>query len=144
MATTAISAVLTGPPALSRFDSVESVFRDLDVQSPSSLGDDSTPDTELSLSSEPPLELDAKKASVFTDAKANARRKAASLSLEEQVGSPFKMMSGRMVLTRHRFLYLELQIIGGQLAYRKKEYLRSKHLMGRTVLVVLSSRLGHE
>jgi hypothetical protein len=141
MATTAISAVRTGPSALSRFDSVESVS---DVQSPSSLGDDSTPDTELSLSSEPPLELDAKKASVFTDAKANARRKAASLSLEEQVGAPVKMMLGRMALTRHRFLYLEPQITGGQLAYRQKEYLRSKHLMDRTVLVVLSSRPGHE
>ena len=144
MATTAISAVLPGPPALSRFDSVESVFRDSDVQSPSSLGDDSTPDTELSLSSEPPLELDAKKASAFTNAKANARRKAASLSVEEQVWCTIRYDAGGMVLTRHRFLYSELQITGGQLAYRQKEYLRSKHLMGLTVPVVLSSRLGHE
>jgi hypothetical protein len=85
MATTTISAVLTAPPALTRLDSVETVSRESDVQSPSSLGDDSTPDTELSLSSEPPLELGTKKISTSIDPKANARRKAASLSLEEQV-----------------------------------------------------------
>jgi hypothetical protein len=83
MATTAISEVLMEPPRLMSFDSVDSISRDSEIQSPSSLGDDSTPDTELSLSSEP--EVDHKKPSSFIDTKANARSKAASLSLEEQV-----------------------------------------------------------
>lgn len=65
------------------FDSVDSISRDSEIQSPSSLGDDSTPDTELSLASEP--EIDHKKPSSSIDKKANARSKAASLSLEEQV-----------------------------------------------------------
>jgi hypothetical protein len=71
------------PPRLMSFDSVDSISRESEIQSPSSLGDDSTPDTELSLSSEP--EVDHKKPSIFIDMKANARSKAASLSLEEQV-----------------------------------------------------------
>ncbi len=87
MATTAISAVLTEPPPLMSFDSVESMSRDSEIQSPSSLGDDSTPDTELSLSSELAPEAELKKLSTPIDSKANARAKAASLSLEEQVGS---------------------------------------------------------
>ncbi len=71
------------PPRLMSFDSVDSISRESEIQSPSSLGDDSTPDTELSLSSEP--EVDHKKPSISIDTKANARSKAASLSLEEQV-----------------------------------------------------------
>jgi hypothetical protein len=71
------------PPRLMSFDSVDSISRESDFQSSSSLCDDSTPDTELSLSSEP--EVDHKKPLISIDMKANARRKAASLSLEEQV-----------------------------------------------------------
>ena len=92
MATNTISAVLTESLPLSRLDSVESVFKDSDMRSPSSQGDDSTPDTELSLSSEAPLELDTKKPSFFLDARTNARKKAASLSLEEQVGPLCKLV----------------------------------------------------
>lgn len=83
MATTAISGALLEKPSLISFDSVDSLSRESEIQSSSSLGGDSTPDTELSLSSEPKLGL--KKPSTFIDTKANARRKAASLTLEEQV-----------------------------------------------------------
>jgi hypothetical protein len=83
MGTTAISEVLLEKPPLISFDSVDSLSRESEIQSPSSLGDDSTPDTELSLSSEP--ELDHKEPTTSLDTKANARKKAASLTLEEQV-----------------------------------------------------------
>ena len=114
MAATAISAVLTEPPPLMSFNSVDSMSRDYDVQSPSSLGDDSTLDTELSVSSEISPEPDSKNISTSIDIKSNTRSKAASLSLEEQVSHRITMRLGPVaLLMTQRSPFLEQQITGG-------------------------------
>lgn len=74
--------------------------RDSEVESPSSLGDETTPDSELSLSSEPsPDPGRHSKTSPFiaapVDAKAKAVAKAKTLTFEEQV-SQVDVVLGRI------------------------------------------------
>jgi hypothetical protein len=85
MATVETPSLVPDVSAQFAVDPVNDAVRDSEDQSPSSQAADSTPDTELSLTSEELPELYPPKPSSFVDAKANARRKVATLSLKEQV-----------------------------------------------------------